>query len=593
MSLIPEEIITQVIDRNDIAEVIGSYIPIKKAGRNFKALCPFHNEKTPSFVVNPDKQIFHCFGCGVGGNVVRFVMLQEHAEFPEAVRVLADRVNVKIPERKSADQYQENIRQSIFKVNEIVAEHYHNILISDKSKAAQNARDYLKGRKISLDSVESFQLGFADDNWDSLLSAMRKKNISPVLLEKAGLVIQRENREGFYDRFRNRIIFPIIDTRGHYRAFGARAHIDGDSAKYINSPETAIYTKGHHLYGFYFAKEAISREDSVVVVEGYMDCITSHQAGVNKVVASLGTALTIEQIRLLRRYTKNVIMLFDMDQAGIMATIRSLDILVEEGMNVRIAQLEAGHDPDSFIRKFGKEDFIKRLGEAELLFDFKLDFLMGLYNIKDPEGKAKIAAEMLVSINQFNNAVVKAEYINRLSNKLNASEQALLTELRKLEKETPQDFREKRKEVVKLSSNGQPRAVEMDMLKLLLEEEELIPPAKGHVRPDDFEDERIRSIIKKMFELSGEGKKVELRNLLKDFSDQNTQNLISMLLADENKLIGDKEKLYKDYIARIKQDRLKLKRKALLLEIRDAETNNDSEKINTLKEEFNQIIKEI
>ncbi|MBU0468966.1 MAG: DNA primase [Candidatus Omnitrophica bacterium] len=296
MVLIPEEIVSQVIDRSDIVEIISSYIPLKRAGRNFKAACPFHNEKTPSFVVNPDKQIFHCFGCGVGGNVVSFVMKQDKMDFPEAIRMLAQKVNVVIEEVDEPTRRSTNERHLIFKINELAAEYFQDNLLSAKTKMASDARKYLKERNVDFGTVKSFKVGLAVDKWDGLLEYLKNKGVSLVLMEKAGLIIPRDNSRGYYDRFRNRIVFPIFDTRGNCRAFGARA-LDDNQAKYLNSPETIVYTKGHHLYGFHFAKDAITQEDAVIIVEGYLDCIMPHQFGVKNIVASLGTALTVEQIR--------------------------------------------------------------------------------------------------------------------------------------------------------------------------------------------------------------------------------------------------------------------------------------------------------
>ncbi|MCK5260333.1 MAG: DNA primase, partial [Candidatus Omnitrophica bacterium] len=266
MGLIPDEIIAQVIDHSDIVEVISAYVPLKKAGRNFKGPCPFHHEKTPSFIVNPAKQIFHCFGCHVGGNVIGFVMKQDRLEFPEAVRLLAKKVNIVVPETTRGNAQETNIRQLIFKINALAAEYFHKNLLSDKGRPAKEARAYLKKRKVDLKTVEQFQLGFAPDQWDGLIGYLRSKKINLGLMEKAGLILPRDNGQGYYDRFRNRVIFPILDTQAHYRAFGARAlEANGEkarvTAKYINSPETPVYVKGHHLYGFHLAKQAIGQED--------------------------------------------------------------------------------------------------------------------------------------------------------------------------------------------------------------------------------------------------------------------------------------------------------------------------------------------
>src|SRR5262245_16343150 len=335
MGLIPQQTIDEVLNRCDIVEVVSSYVSLKRAGRNFKALSPFNSEKTPSFIVSPDKQIFHCFSSGLGGNVITFVMKMERVEFPEAVRILAKRVGIEIPEDKAKTAH-DNVRQVIFKVNEQAVDYFHRNLLQGKSADVEAAKKYLKERQILPETIETFKIGFALDAWDGLLKNLEQQKVSLRLMEQAGLIVPRKEKNGFFDCFRNRVIFPIFDTQGHCRAFRARTLDSKNAAKYINSPETLIYTKGHHLFGFHLAKEAITRSDFVIIVEGYIDCIMPYQAGVRNIVASLGTALTLEQIRLIRRYTKNVIMLYDTDKAGEAAMLRSLDTLIEEGMNVKV-----------------------------------------------------------------------------------------------------------------------------------------------------------------------------------------------------------------------------------------------------------------
>jgi DNA primase len=273
MGFVPEQIVAQVLERSDIVQTISNYVPLKKAGRNFKTNCPFHNEKTPSFVVNPDKQIFHCFGCSEGGNVITFVMKQEHLSFPEAIRLLADKVGIMIPTGEADEQDQtrkKNFRQSLYHVNEAACQFYHNILLSDKDSNAQKAQEYLKARGVSLPIVQQFKLGFALDRWDALMSHLRKSGINLKLMEKAGLIIPRDKQDGYYDRFRNRITFPIFDIKSQCLGFGARAMDDG-VAKYINSPETPIYSKGRNLYGLNFSREAIKKKGHALIVEGYLD----------------------------------------------------------------------------------------------------------------------------------------------------------------------------------------------------------------------------------------------------------------------------------------------------------------------------------
>ncbi|MDP8212518.1 MAG: DNA primase [Candidatus Zapsychrus exili] len=592
MGLIPEDIVARVIDRSDIVEVISAYVPLKRAGRNFKTNCPFHNEKTPSFVVNPDKQIFHCFGCGVGGNSVSFVMQQERIDFPEAIRILAKKVGISVPENSySKDQGSSNVRQEIFEVNDLAADYFHKILLSDKSKEIEKVRAYLKDRDISLDAVKQFKLGFAADSWDGLLEHLKEKGITLGLIEKAGLIISRENREGYYDRFRNRIIFPIFDTRGHCRAFGARAlESDEKGAKYINSPETIVYTKGHHLYGFHLAKQAIGQQDSVIITEGYLDCLMPYQNGINNIVASLGTALTTDQIRLIRRYTKNVVMLFDTDKAGQAAMMRSLDALVEEGMFVKVVKLSENDDPDSFIRKYGADSFKEQITNAVELFDYKLNTLSESYNIKEIEGKAHISSEMLITISKFDNEVVRSTYVSKLSKILGVPESSLLLELKKISK-TPNDVGFKNREQKSKEKNENLRAVETNILRLLLEEESYIKGIKDDISLDDFQDVRIRNVISEIYDLYSKGKKISFASLINKYDDQNTQEMISALMNQDEMMIGDKEKMYRDCVNRIKSDKVKLKRQDLLEKIREAESAGNTSRLDELTREFNTLIK--
>ncbi|HBR14757.1 MAG TPA: DNA primase [Candidatus Omnitrophica bacterium] len=602
MAFISEEIIAQVIERSDIVEMIASYIPLKRAGRNFKANCPFHNEKTPSFVVNPEKQIFHCFGCGVGGNVLTFVMKQERLEFPEVVRMLAEKVNVPIPGDTAQEGVTRNLRQTIFQINELAVEYFHKLLLSGKDEDSKNATKYLKQRGVDLEAVNKFRLGLAANQWDGLIKYLRSKDISLSLMEKAGLIIPRENAQGYYDRFRYRIIYPIFDTRGQCRAFGARlielpgGNQDKHSAKYLNSPETIVYTKGQHLYGFHLAKQAIMDEDCVVIVEGYMDCLMPHQAGVTHVVASLGTALTVEQIRLLRHYTKNVIMLFDADKAGESATLRSLDVLVEEEMHVRIATLDEGEDPDSFIRRHGGEAFRDRLLKAQTLFDYKINRLLKTWDVKSIEGKARIASEMIATIDKFNNEIIRTEYLKRLAQVLLIPEHALVVELRKVQQNTAQRQEKKAGREIETrqaqnpSSQEHLRSVERSILRLLLKEGDFIPMTKEEIAPSDFQDSRIREVISKMYDLFEKGKKIDSAHLINCFHDQGMQQMISALVAEEEPLIGDKIKIHRDYLNRIKNDRLKLLRQDLMRQMREAEISGDHPRLEKLKNEFHQSV---
>ena len=589
MGLIPDEIIAQIIDRSDIVDIISSYVPLKKAGRNYKALSPFNNEKTPSFFVNPEKQIFHCFSSGIGGNVITFVMKMERIDFPEAVRILAQRVNIEIPQQTWEKNQKPSDRHDLLHINQLAADYFHQRLVTAKDQAARQARNYLKSRDVSLETVKQFYLGFVPDQWDSLIKHLQSKQIPVDLMEKAGLVIAREKASGYYDRFRNRIIFPIFDTRGHCRAFGARA-LDDSSAKYINSPETTIYTKGQHLYGFHLAKDAILEADRVIMVEGYVDCLMPHQHGFKNVVASLGTALTLEQVRLLRRYTKNVTLLFDADRAGEMAMLRSLDMLIEEGMHIDVAKLDSDLDPDSFIRQHGAEAFRDRLVQTETLFDFKLGVLTKQYPTKTLPGKTAVATEMMATIERYPDGLVKQDFVRRLAHKLHVSESDLWMEWKKGKANSLERLVEKthqHQQEVQTVFNR----LERGILKLLMEEKDLISVTKEEIKPEDFEDSQVRGIISKLYDLFDQGEELTMATVLKHITDMDSQKVISEIMIDDSILFGDRQKMHSDFVQKMKTNRLKIMRRKLLDEIRQAEAAGDHLRLDVLKKDFNQLIR--
>jgi len=592
MGFIPQEVINQVIDRCDIVEVVAAYVPLKKAGRNFKALCPFHHEKTPSFVINPDKQIFHCFGCGMGGNVISFLMKQERLEFPETVCLLADKVGIPIPETEQVSQSSRD-RLRMFEINDLAVKYFHQNLLSDKQATTEKVREYLKKRGVDLDAVRQLKLGLALDKWDNLLTHLRQQGVTLKLMEQAGLIIAQSRGNGFYDRFRNRIIFPIFDVKKRCIAFGARTLKGDKTAKYINSPETALYTKGSHLYGFHLAKESVGKIDQAVIVEGYMDFITPFRNGVTNIVASLGTALTIDQIRLLRRYTHNVVLLFDTDQAGEAAMMRSFDILIEEGMNVKVATLDKNEDPDSYIRKFGKETFLKRIEEARTLYDYKLNLLLKRFKEKGVESIVKISDEMLHTISKFSNAVVRSEYIKNLAQTLNVSEAALYIELNKTNQGTSYQSSYRRNTEKKDDLSKHVPAVEREILKLMLDDEEFVPLTKEQISIADFENIYIKNIVNKMFQYSdrGEKEKLKLSFLMSEFQDQNILRFMSSLVALKDAPMDNKKKIHHDCIDRLKRDRLRSRRRDIMNQMQRAKEKGDQQELQKLIVDFNQLIK--
>ena len=384
---IPDNLIEEIRNKTDIVEVISGYIGLKKVGRNYKTQCPFHNEKTPSFIVSPDKQIYHCFGCNAGGNVFSFVMKHENMEFPEVVEMLAKKAGVVLP-RASGQRGEaaNSFANQLYRINELACQFFQEHLIKNGA-----AKEYLVSRGIGDETIKKFKIGYAPDSWEALISFFKSKNVPSGILEKAGLAIAND-KGSHYDRFRNRVIFPIMDVRDKIIGFGARV-LDASLPKYINSPETPIYSKGKNLYGLNFSKESIKKEGYALVVEGYLDFIIPYQAGVQNIIATLGTALTTDQLKLLKRFSNTVIMVYDPDEAGEAASLRNLDLFISEDVNVYIAELTDGLDPDGYIRKFGTEDFLKLVKSSKNLFDYKIDKLTKHFNINTTTGKARIAAE--------------------------------------------------------------------------------------------------------------------------------------------------------------------------------------------------------
>ncbi len=408
---IPEDKIEDIRSASDIVDVVSDYVRLKKRGSNFVGLCPFHNEKTPSFNVNPRMQIYKCFGCSEGGDVFQFVKQVEKVEFPEAVRILAGRANIDLPE-EDRDSRQATEWESIHHALRFAARFFHDTLI--ESDEGSGARTYLAERGVSDSSIRRFGLGFALDSWDGLLRAAEKAQLSDEILLKAGLVIPRGENEGFYDRFRGRVMFPILSHVGKVLGFGGRVlRHESDQPKYINSPETLVYHKSRVLYGLYQARQEIRRNEEVYLVEGYTDVVALNQAGVENVVASSGTALTREQIELLQRYCKQVILLFDSDSAGATAAVRGIDLILESGLSVYVVSLPDGEDPDSFARAAGGEAFRAYCKEHRKDFvEFKYEYGRSVLDDR-PESIARLQRSVVRSVAAIRDPLLQETYLRR------------------------------------------------------------------------------------------------------------------------------------------------------------------------------------
>ncbi len=580
---IDENILNDILSRVNIVEVISEYIPLKRAGRNYKAVCPFHHEKTASFVVSLDKQIYHCFGCSAGGNAFNFLMRYERLEFPEAVEVLAKKAGVLLPQEKSRDSKNSEQTSQFYKINESAVIFYSsNLHLSSGAKA----REYLIKRGIRQETAKLFKLGFARESWDELLSGLKAKGFNLVLIEKAGLIIPKEGGS-YYDRFRNRIIFPIFDNKTYCVGFGARV-TDESLPKYLNSPETAIYKKGKNLYGLHLAKDAVRESDFIVVVEGYLDCIIPYQHGLHNIVASLGTALTPDQVRLIKRYTHNVVMVYDGDLAGELATIRSLDIFIEEEMNVLIVALPTSYDPDTYVRKFGIESFNELIKNADNLFDYQFKVLKEKYGTEKVEKKAKIASDMLRTIKKLKDSILRDEYIKKLAENLDLEESFVRDVYNNLKVESSIG------EVVaeSFSKFSKTNPTEKLLMKLMLEETQLVSELKTRIEPSDFQDKMISQIVSTMFDLTTQGKNCSAHNLINYLGEENLSSLVCESTFMPEITSSEKNRIVDDCVTRLKKNSLQTKRKKLQEAIKLAEQKGDEEGLNKLKLEFNCLIKQ-
>ncbi len=430
---IPEDKIDAVRSSSDIVEVVGEYVQLKRRGSNFVGLCPFHKEKTPSFNVNPDLGIYKCFGCGAGGNEFQFLMRVENLEFPEAVKVLAERAGIVITETDDQRQQSSEI-ESIYNALRFAGRFFYQSLTQEEK--GKPALDYLLNRGFTVETIKKFGLGYAPDSWDALLMAAGKENIDVQFLEKAGLIISKKDGGGFYDRYRNRVIFPIFSHLSKVIGFGGRIlKEEKKQPKYINSPETRVYHKGSVLYGLHQSKQAIRKREEVLLVEGYTDVISLFQAGVEHVVATSGTALTPDQIKLLKRYTQKVLVLYDGDSAGAAAALRGIDLLLAQGVTVYGLELGEGEDPDSFVRTHGADEFEKYMETKRMDF---ISFMHGLAKksgqLDTPEGQGRLTRSIVQSIASMPDVAMHEPFIRRASHVLDIPDIPLFEQLGKIRK---------------------------------------------------------------------------------------------------------------------------------------------------------------
>ncbi len=576
-----DDVIRRVRDSIDIQELVSGYVTLRRAGKNWQGLCPFHNEKTPSFSVNPDKQIFHCFGCGVGGDVFKFLELQKGLNFPEAVRELAERAGIALPESRPGKDHKkdQDERKTLFVVLADAAAYFGKELDAPGGGAA---RAYLAKRGVSEAIIRDFGIGWSRPDWEGLLRELKQKGHGQALLEKAGLVIRRSEGEGCYDRFRGRIIFPIRDIDGKTVAFGGRV-MDDSLPKYLNSPETPLYSKSNILFCMDKAKEAARKNDHFIIVEGYLDAIACHQFGVRNAVATLGTALTDGHLRMMRRFTKNLKLIFDPDPAGVKAALRSFDLLAGSGMSVKVVLLPGGDDPDTFLQKKGFDAFVASLKASVPLMDFILGQVVKDGEKADIDEKDRLAAEMLGYIGRLPSEIERSHYLKKTAEALEVNESDLRKELIK-RGSAPQRAGEKAMpDAAGLRTGHRPRAEEM-LLHLMLRDEAVARDLAGRIGAEDFTDPLFRRAAERIFGAVAQGGGLDTRSLAVE-GDEELNRLLShyaVLEADTS----DPAKTCTDCIERIRQQGSSRRMKTLLADIQAAERRGDQEQLRRLQEQL-------
>jgi len=569
---IKEETIEEIKRRADIVEIIGEYVVLKKTGANFKGVCPFHQEKTPSFIVNPDKQIFHCFGCNAGGNAITFLMNYNKQSFYDVIIELANRVGVRLEylEGEGEKDEEKELREKLKRIN-LYAKQYGEI-----------ARNYLKKRDIISQSQEKFMVGYAQNSWDSLFRYLTHEGFTTDILEKSGLFVPKEDNQGFYDRFRNRIMFPIFDERGEIIAFGGRTLVN-NQAKYINSPETSLYVKGNHLYALNFAKDSIRANDHVLLMEGYIDVITAHRYGFSNAVATLGTALTPVQAKHLLRFSnsKKVIVAYDTDEAGIKAADRGIDVLEGVakgcGISIFIAEIPMGKDPDSYLHMTGKEGFDRVLKAAKPIIEWELEQVLKKGDTKSPIGKSEIIKNSLPILLRIDDRIYRDECVKMLAYQIEIREDILRQELKDA-------YRGKKvKEPQKMKKLSEPTKniykAEQGLIFIMLEFNEYRSHILVELVDVDFED-KIHNELKLMIaDFHDKQKEFIWQDLLSTSLDPQVHAKITEIINNNTEIIksssnsGNYERLIKDYLSCLHKAREENEVAKIIKDIETAQKN--------------------
>jgi len=585
MALFSQATLEQVRAANDIVDVIGTYIPLKRAGANFLALCPFHKEKTPSFNVNPQRQIFHCFGCHKGGNVFTFVREYENIDFVEAVRRLADRAKIPIETEQagSRESYSRGLKDKLLEIHEQITQRWQNALANEAS--GQVARDYLAKRGVSADAVTLFRLGAAPELWDDTVNWARSKGHELDLVEKAGLILRKEGTEHYYDRFRGRLMFPICDEQGRVVGFSGRV-LSGDekSAKYVNSPETPIFTKSKIFFGLDKSKRALLDAGSAVVCEGQLDLIACFMGGVQNVVAPQGTAFTADHARIIKRYVEEVVLCFDSDDAGQNAAIRSLDHLLASGLAVRVAVVPAPHDPDSFIKGSGGAAFKQLIDGAKGFFDVYLNRLCATNEVTTDKGRLVVLRAMAEAVNKTQNVVLIDKHAQATALRLGVTPEAVRAEFRKLLRAQPRpEDRADEPAASETPNAGPPPTHEYYLLRIVFLHDDLVEWAAAHIDATWLQHPAAARLIGARFQAHQTQTWTNVPAFLEQCETPGLGNLITQVIAEERPIPNPSQQLA-DIALRLRNQFLDRKSAALLQKMTQPETG-DAERLELLRQQ--------
>ena len=594
MAFYSEELIEEIKSSNDIVDVISQYVTLKKSGRNYFGLCPFHREKTSSFSVSPDKQIFHCFGCGAGGNVIHFISKIEGLDFKDAVESLADRAGITLPTSSSyQDDKKLELKKKVYEINDLAAKFYHENLYNPNAKPAQN---YVKKRKLDNKTLKAFLIGYSNPKYTELYDYLKQKGYTEEQILASSLVIKTDKGD-FVDRFRGRFMIPILDVRGKVIAFGGRViddfkprELNSPDAKYVNSPENIVYTKGKHLFGLNVAKKYDTAR--LLIVEGYMDAISLYQRGITNVVASLGTALTENQGRLLRKSASQIILGYDSDGAGQAAIVRGLDILTALGCDVRVLQMEGAKDPDEYVIKFGSGRFLKLMDQAISLVEYKVKILKNSMQLNSSNDKIKFLNEIAKILGPIDSKLEQEIYIDKISSEYKISKEAIYAQVNKMKygSSDPKKtlYRAPIKKQDKISIKADEIKRENIIISLLLNEgSNVYEKIKNSILPGDFKYEPNQIILQKMYEEFEKGKSnIEDISYLVEENEQALSQATAIL--SENYEIGDIEKSVNDILEIFKREKLLARKDEIIKNLSDPNTSKEEAK--KLEEELNDII---